>query len=89
MNMDDQDNYEEICINHKKKIEDKLYYLECVQYFRLELDNFMGYVNIILPKMKKHYRFFYRGGIKEDFFTFEEKMNFLLTKNYFQSLGNR
>jgi glycosyltransferase involved in cell wall biosynthesis len=83
MNMDDQNNYEEICINHKKKIENKLYYLECAQHFRLELENFVGYVNIILPKMKKHYRFFYRGGIKEDFFTFEEKMNFLF---YFEGI---
>jgi hypothetical protein len=81
--MDDQNNYEEIFINHKNKIEDKLYFLQSAQHFRLELKNFVGYVNIILPKTKKHYRFFYRGGIKEDFFTFEEKMNFLF---YFQGI---
>jgi hypothetical protein len=70
MNMDDQTNYEEICINQKRKIEDKFYYLQSFQHFRIELENFMGYLNIILPKTKKHYRFFYRGGVKEDSFVF-------------------
>ena len=83
MIMDDQNNYEEIYINQKRKIEDKFYYLQSIQHFRLELDNFMGYMNIILPKMKKHYRFFYRGGIKEDFFTFEKIQSVLF---YFEGI---
>ena len=85
MNMNDQNNYEEIYINEKKKIEDKFYYLQFLQNFRIELENFMGYVNIILLKTKKHYRFFYRGGIKEDFFTFDEqqKQSFLF---YFEGI---
>jgi hypothetical protein len=70
--MDNIENYEEITVNENKKIEDKLYYLQCIQNFRIEFDNFMGFLNIILPKTKKHHRFFYRGGIKEDFFVFQD-----------------
>lgn len=89
MNMDDQTNYEEICINNKRKIEDKFYFLQGFQNFRLELENFMGYLNIILPKIKKHYRFFYRGGIKEDFFTFDGQQNqsFLFYFEGIQDIG--
>ena len=43
----------------------------------------MGYLNIILPKMKKHYRFFYRGGIKEDLFLFKNIQSFIF---YFEGV---
>jgi glycosyltransferase involved in cell wall biosynthesis len=81
--MENIENYEEIVFNEKRKIEDKLYYLQCIQNFRIEFDNFMGFLNIILPKTKKHYRFFYRGGVKEDSFVFPEISSGLF---YFESL---
>ena len=81
--MENQENYEEITINEKRKIEDKLYYLHGLQNFNIEFHNFMGYLNIILPKTKKHYRFFYRGGIKEDIFLFHEYQTFIF---YFEGI---
>jgi hypothetical protein len=83
--MDNLDNYEEISINENRKIEDKLYYLQGLQNFRIEFDNFMGFLNIILPKIKKHYRFFYRGGIKEDLFLFNQPQSFII---YFEGVRN-
>ena len=56
--MENLDNYEEIAINEKRKIEDKLYYLQRLQNFSIEFHNFMGFLNIILPNIKKQYRFF-------------------------------
>jgi len=81
--MENEGNYEEITINDKRKIEDKFYYLQGLQNFRIEFYNFMGYLNIILPKIKKHYRFFYRGGIKEDLFLFQEYQDFIF---YFEGV---
>jgi hypothetical protein len=81
--MENLDNYEEITINEKRKIEDKLYYLQGLQNFRIEFHNFLGFLNIILPKIKKHYRFFYRGGIKEDLFLFQQTQSFIL---YFEGI---
>ena len=81
--MQNLDDYEEICVNQKIKIEDKCFYVQSLQNFRLELDNFMGYLNIILPKNKKHYRFFYRGGVKEDSFLFHNPQSFLF---YFEGV---
>jgi glycosyltransferase involved in cell wall biosynthesis len=81
--MQNLDDYEKICVNQKRKIEDKLYCAEGLQHFRLELENFMGYFNIILPKAKKHYRFFYRGGVKEDSFLFNNPQSVLL---YFEGV---
>lgn len=70
--MENLENYEEITVNEKRKIEDKIYYLQCIQNFHIEFDKFMGFLNIILLKTKKHYRFFYRGGVKEDSFFLED-----------------
>jgi len=81
--MENLDNYEEITINEKRKIEDKLYYLQGLQNFRIEFHNFLGFLNIILPRIKKHYRFFYRGGIKEDLFLFQQTQSFIL---YFEGI---
>jgi hypothetical protein len=81
--MQNLDNYEQIAINEKRKIEDKLYYLQGLQNFRIEFHNFVGFLNIILPKIKKHYRFFYRGGVKEDFFVFQDISSFLI---YFEGV---
>ena len=81
--MENLDNYEEIVINEKRKIEDKLYYLQDLQNFHIEFHNFLGFLNIILPKIKKHYRFFYRGGIKEDLFLFQQTQSFIL---YFEGV---
>ena len=75
--------YEEICVNQNIKIEDKCYHAQSLQYFRIELENFMGYLNIILLKAKKHYRFFYRGGVKEDSFFFNNPQSFLF---YFEGV---
>jgi len=83
INMEKLDEYEEICVNEKIKIEDKCYHVKSLQNFRLELENFIGYVNIILPKAKKHYRFFYRGGVKEDYFLFNNSQSFLF---YFEGV---
>ena len=81
--MENQENNEEITINEKRKIEDKFYYLQDLQNFYIKFHNFMGYLNIILPKMKKHYRFFYRGGIKEDLFLFKNIQSFIF---YFEGV---
>jgi hypothetical protein len=81
--MQNIDNYEEIATNEKRKIEDKLYYLQGLQNFRIEFHNFLGFLNIILPKIKKHYRFFYRGGVKEDLFLFQDISTFIL---YFEGV---
>ena len=81
--MQNLDDYEEICVNQKIKIEDKCFYVQFLQNFRLELENFMGYLNIILPKIKKHYRFFYRGGVKDDSFLFDNPQSFLF---YFEGV---
>lgn len=70
--MENIENYEEINVNDKRKIEDKFYNLRCIQKFSIKLENFMGFLNIILPNTKKHYRFFYRGSIKEDSFVFQD-----------------
>jgi len=51
------------------KIEDKFYCVKNIQNFILKLHNFTGYINIIIPKGKKHYRF-YLHYISEDAFTF-------------------
>ena len=83
--MQNLDNYEEICVNQKIKIEEKCYHVKSLHNFRLELENFMGYLNIILPKIKKHYRFFYRGGVKEDSFLFHNPQSFLF---YFEGVRN-
>ena len=83
INMQNIDNYEEICVNQKMKIEDKLYYVQVLQHFRIELENFMGYFNIILLKTKKHYRFFYRGGVKKDSFVFNQPHSVLF---YFEGV---
>jgi glycosyltransferase involved in cell wall biosynthesis len=80
--MEELDEYEKI------KIEDKQYYMKSLQNFRLELENFMGYFNIILPKSKKHYRFFYRGGIKEDFFLFHNPQSFLFYFEGFRDISS-
>jgi len=76
--MQNLDDYQQIPVNEKIKIEDKCYYVQSLQNFRLELENFMGYFNLILPKAKKHYRFFYRGGVKEDYFLFNNPQSVLL-----------
>jgi len=81
--MENQENNEEIIINEKRKIENKFYYLQGLQNFNIEFHNFMGYLNIILPKTKKHYRFFYRRGIKEDFFVFQDISSFIF---YFEGV---
>lgn len=81
--MENQDNYQQIQVNEKIEIEDKLYYVQSLQNFRLEFENFMGYLNIILPKAKKHYRFFYRGGVKEDSFLFNDSQSLLF---YFEGV---
>lgn len=81
--MENQDEYHQIQVNEKIKIEDKLYNVQSLQNFRLELDNFMGYLNIILPRTKKHYRFFYRGGVKEDYFLLNVPQSFLF---YFEGV---
>lgn len=77
INMEKLDEYVKI------KIEDKRYCMKSLQNFRLELENFMGYFNIILPKAKKHYRFFYRGGVKEDSFLFHNPQSFIF---YFEGV---
>jgi len=81
--MQNQDVYNQIEINEKINIEDRLYYIESLQNFILEIENFIGYVNIILPKAKKHHRFFYRGGVKEDYFLFNNSQSFLF---YFEGV---
>ena len=81
--MENLDNYEEIAINEKRKIEDKLYYLQRLQNFSIEFHNFMGFLNIILPNIKKQYRFFYRGGIKKDLFLFNQTQSIIL---YFEGI---
>jgi hypothetical protein len=81
--MQNLENYEQIATNEKRKIEDKLYYLQGLQNFRIEFHNFLGFLNIILPKIKKHYRFFYRGDVKEDFFVFQNISSFLI---YFEGV---
>ena len=81
--MHNLEDYEEICVNQKIKIEEKCYHVKSLQNFHLELENFMGYLNIILPKEKKHYRFFYRGGVKEDSFLFHNPQSFLF---YFEGV---
>jgi len=84
--MQNQENYEEISINENRRINDKLYYLQDLQNlqnFRIEFSNFMGYLNIILPNKNRHYRFFYRGGIKEDLFLFDQKQSFIF---YFEGI---
>jgi len=80
--MEELDEYKKI------KIEDKQYYMKSLQNFRLELENFMGYFNIFLPKSKKHYRFFYRGGIKEDFFLFHNPQSFLFYFEGFRDISS-
>ena len=75
--MEKLDEYEKI------KIEDKCYHVKSLRSFRLELENFMGYFNIILSKSKKHYRFFYRGSVKEDSFLFNNLQSFLF---YFEGV---
>jgi len=86
--MDEQNNYYEITVNEKIKIEDKIYYVQGLQNFRIEFDNFMGYLNIILLNTRKHYRFFYRGGIKEDFFIFQKNQSFLFYFDGVRDISN-
>jgi glycosyltransferase involved in cell wall biosynthesis len=81
--MQNQDDYQQIQVNEKIKIEDKWYYVQYLCNFKLEMENFMGYVNIILSKSKKNYRFFYRGGVKEDSFMFHNLQSFLF---YFEGV---
>jgi hypothetical protein len=81
--MQNQENYEEILINEKRKIEDKFYFVKDLENFRIEFFNFMGYLNIALPNNNKYYRFFYRGGIKEDLFLFDQKQSFIF---YFEGI---
>lgn len=83
--MYNEENYEEISVNEIRKIEDKFYYLQGLHNFRIEFCNFMGYLNIILPKTKKHYCFFYRGGIKDDVFLFDQMQSFIF---YFEGIRN-
>ena len=56
--MQNEQNYEEISILEKRKIEDKFYFVKDLQNFRIEFFNFMGYLNITLPNNNKYYRFF-------------------------------
>ena len=83
--MQNEQNYEEISINEKRKIEDKFYFVKDLENFRIEFFNFMGYLNITLPNNNKYYRFFYRGGIKDDLFLFNQKQSFIF---YFEGIRN-
>ncbi len=81
------DDYEEICVNEKRKIENKIYYVQGLQYFYIKFINFNGILNIISLNQKKNYKFFYPLMIKEDFFIFEQRDSFLFYFNNYQNNG--
>jgi hypothetical protein len=85
--MEHMDEYEEIFINEKKNIENKIYYLQGIQYFYIKFYNFKGSLNIISLNQKKNNKFFYPNLIKEDFFIFEQKDSFLFYFNNYQNNG--
>jgi hypothetical protein len=76
--MDNIDKYEEIYVNKKIKLEDKIYYLSNLKNFKILFENFIGFLNIFLLNTKKHYQFFYRGDIKEDFFILNKQQSILI-----------
>ena len=77
--------YEEIFTNEKKRIENKIYYIQGLQYFYINFYNFNGVLTIMLLNQKKTYKFFYPKLIKKDFFVFEQKDSFLF---YFSNNQN-
>lgn len=80
----DEMEYKNIFLGEWQDIERCFYFVENLQNFRMHLKDFSGYINIIIPKLRKSYRN-YLHNIQEDTYELGEECNFLI---YFEGEGS-